>query len=133
MYDLFLCKIQVSRSRLRASECIKNICFEISSAAPICMQRITIKHSRVSPGGFLGEASRAAAASVRPCRKISIRLVLPGNPAGIVKRKAGRDNSVGVERGFRRNGILAECPCLYIRGVARLRGVSRKKITGRFF
>lgn len=89
-------------------------------------------------GGFLGEASRTAAASVRPCRKISIRLVLPEDPAGIVKRKAGRDNSVGVERRFRRNGILAECPCLYprrgaARRGARLRGVSRKKITGRFF
>lgn len=79
-------------------------------------------------GGFLGEVSRAAAAaaSVPPCRKISIRLVLPENPAGIVKRKAGRDNSVGVERGFRRNGILAECPCLYPRRGAAQRGVAKE-------
>lgn len=32
---------------------------------------------------------------------------ITGNPPGIVKRKAGRDNSVGVERGFCARGEMA--------------------------
>lgn len=76
-------------------------------------------------GGFLGEASRATAASVRSRWKISIRLVLPEDPTGIVKRKAGRDNSVGVERGFRARGEMAPWPSarVYLRRAAQI-GVS---------
>lgn len=35
---------------------------------------------------------------------------ITGDPSGIVKRKAGRDNSVGVERGFRARGEMAHWP-----------------------
>jgi len=41
------------------------------------MQRINDKALLDVSGGFHDEASRATAASVRPCQKISIHLVLP--------------------------------------------------------
>jgi len=46
----------------------------------ICMQRINDKTLLDVSGGFHDEATRAAAASIRPCQKISIHFVLPGIP-----------------------------------------------------
>lgn len=62
-------------------------------------------------------------------------LRITGDLSGIVKRKAGRDNSVGVERGFRARGEMAYWPRAHVypqRESTRLE-LSRKKRSGRSF
>jgi hypothetical protein len=83
-----------------------------------------MKHSGVSPMDFRGRSQSRRV----PCRKISIPLRIIGNPGGIVKRTAGRDNSVGVGRGFRARGGMAPWPSAraHFRRDARL-GVSPKR------
>jgi len=77
------------------------------------MQRINDKALLNVSGEFHDEASRATAASVRPSEnKYPPRIT--GDPSGIVKRKAGRDNSIGVERGFCACGEMARWPSAHI-------------------
>lgn len=59
---------------------------------------------------------------------------ITGDPLGIVKRKAGRDNSVGVERGFCARGEMAYWLSAHVypqREFMRLK-LLRKKRTGLF-
>jgi len=97
---------------------LKNLCFILT-----CTRRMAMKHSGVPPMDFRGRSQSRRV----PCRKISIPLRIIGNPGGIVKRTAGRDNSVGVGRGFRIRGGMAPWPSARAHFRRAARGVTKEE------